>query len=416
MDSVLMVDRMYYIVDGRGNYYCVNNEDQLIVSQNSGSADLFTLKEANKRINNGRRMKFYSIVPADDVVYEDELDAVEGEDETALEQENVAGEEKFAMEQERINEEVEPILEREDSDDEENQKVLIEEAKTVVKEQISAEIKEVQYEYDLDRLDWKEFLTHLSFVISGLKKYQDKMNDELSQADMCICDLLHYLELYDLSEEDYIKASILLKQYRDKRRVAKDKYHIAEWFQNAIGTKANLTKVKNVLKQIDGLEHRVYSPRMLPEIFEDAKLRTHEKEQPEEMPEEYFEISEEYEMTNEDLVRRETKFDAGENDWLRMAKEQAQFFAEAKQYACNLRIALDEIEDEIEFTMREVEETNYNAAEGYKTLKKLQNLRNERKRVKNELDSVLTITNCFACDEMYDAYRYCEDRIREIQG
>lgn len=189
MDSALMVERMYYIVDGRGNYYCVNGEDQLIVSQNR---------------------------------------------------------------------------------------------------------------------DWAEFLTHFCYVISGLKKYQDKLNDDLS--------------------------------------------------------KANLTIVKTVLKQIDGLSKRIYTPRMLPEVFEYTEPEIKGLESEEAM-EEYRERSEEAEMIVENLVRRET---------------------------------------------------NYNAAEGYKTVKRLQMLRNERKRVKNELESVQTITGCFACDEMRDAYQYCAGRIQEI--
>lgn len=37
----------------------------MIVSRDRETADLFELKEANKRINNGRKMYFYSILPAD---------------------------------------------------------------------------------------------------------------------------------------------------------------------------------------------------------------------------------------------------------------------------------------------------------------------------------------------------------------
>lgn len=355
MDSALMVERMYYIVDGRGNYYCVNGEDQLIVSQNRDGADLFAFKEANKRIGSGKKMNFYSILPADNITTK-----------------------------------AEEIKEDE------------------------VEIKEVQYAYDMDQLDWAEFLTHFCYVISGLKKYQDKLNDDLSKADMCICDLMHYLELYDLSEADYIRTARMLKEYREKRRIIKDRYNITEWFQNAIGTKANLTKVKTVLKQIDGLSKRIYTPRMLPEVFEYTEPEIKGLESEEEAMEEYRERSEESEMTVENLVRRETKFDTAENDWLRMAEEQAQFFAEAKQYACNLQITLNEVDEEIESILQEMEETNYNAAEGYKTVKRLQMLRNERKRVKNELESVQTITGCFACDEMRDAYQYCAGRIQEI--
>lgn len=387
MDSALMVEKMYYIVDERGNYYCLNGEDQLIVSQNRDRADLFAFKEANKRIGSGKKMRFYSILPADPGTSE----GIEALEDT-----------------------VEDHFCEENPNEERNVNFLNDTKQDVeMKEQ---NVKEVQYVYDMEQLNWEEFLTHLCFVLSGLGDYQKKLKDDLSKTDMCIGDLLHYLELYDLNEAEYGRTAKMLKEYREKRRVIKDHCNIAEWFQNAVGTKANLAKVKTVLKQVDNLSKRMYTPRMLPEVFEYATMEDKGSKEREEFLETYSERREGEDMITANPVRRETKFDAGKNDWLRMAEEQAQFFAEAKQYMCNLQISLQEMDEEIESILIEMEETNYNAAEGYKTLKKLQTLRNERKRVMNELESVQTITGCFACDEMRDAYLYCEERIREIIG
>lgn len=368
MDSAMVAKRMYYIIDGKGNYYRTNEEDQLIVSRDKENADLFELKEANKHINNGRKMYFYSIMPADTDVH--------------------------------IQNEVGP-----------HEESGCEDGKVEDKTHITS-----VYPYDLDRLDWKEYLIHFNYIVSGLKKYQDKLNNELSEVDMCVCDLMHYLELYDLGDADYIKAASLIKQYREKRRVIKDKSYMAECFQKTIGTNNNLAKGKEALALINKLDRRVYKPRILSEIFTDMVVPQKRKEQfveesVEDCPVQKGEEIEPMEI----LERRETEFDNRENDWRGFVAEQAAFFADAKQYACNLQITLEQLDEEIEKLLIDIEDANCNVAQGYKVFKMLKDLRNERKKVAKELECVHTITQCFDCEAMHDAYQYCEERIREIQ-
>ncbi|MBQ7955518.1 MAG: hypothetical protein IJ282_07175 [Lachnospiraceae bacterium] len=378
MDSARVMERMYYIIDGRGNYYRTNEEDQLIVSRDRETADLFELKEANKRINNGRKMYFYSILPAD----------------------------TGTCWQSKVQSEVAAC--REDGREDEKVKAV----EMVETENDTASI----YPYDLDRLDWKEYLLHFSYVVSGLKKYQDKLNNELSEVDMCICDLMHYLELYDLEDADYIKAADLIKQNREKRRGIKDKALMVDYFQKAIGTNANLAKAKEALTLINKLDHRTYKPRVLSEIFTDAQISTKRKKQFAQSEEECLTQKEENVVIMENMERRETVFDKGENDWGRFVSEQMGFFTDAKQYVCNLQITLSELDEEIEQVLYQIEEANYNVAQGYKVFKLLKDLRNERKKMAKELECVQTIAQCFDCEAMRDAYQYCADRINEIQG
>lgn len=389
MEVAMIAEQMYYIVDTRGNFYRVSDEDQLIVSRDRKTADLFGLKEANKRINNGKKMYFYSILPATSIRDEvPEVHVVEDEPDVPMQIEEIPG------------------------------------VSTVV-------APEPALEYDLDRLNWKEYLTHFSYVVSGLKKYQDKLNRDLSEVDMCICDLMHYLELYDLEDVDYIKAAELIKQYREKRRVVKDKFHMTEKFQEAIGTNGNLAKAKSAIAQIDRLDHRIYTPRMLPEIFAGELKPTKKKDyygkQEADMEQmndfgqglDVVQMSwtgQEDEPMMESRERRETIFDGCENDWSGFVSKQAAFFADAKQYVCNLQITLSELDEEIEQVLSDVEEANCNAVQGYKVFKQLKDLRNERKRVARELECVQTITGCFDCEAMRDAYQYCRERIGEIMG
>lgn len=395
MDSAMVMEKMYYIIDGKGNYYRMNDEDQLIVSQDKETADLFDLKEANKRINSGRKMYFYSILPADTGACV--------KNEVILSQEGGLAEETDEAAASIVSSPIPDVV-------------------SCAKRNTTS-----PYQYDLEQLDWKEYLLHFSFVVSGLKKYQDKLNKELSEVDMCICDLMHYLELYDLEDKDYIKAASLIKQYREKRRVIKDKAHMAECFQKTIGTNNNLAKAREAMGLINKLDRRTYKPRVLSEIFTDTLVRSTKKEHfvekqeetenPMEQKEENREVPENM-MTveySDAMERRETIFDNKENDWRCFASEQAAFFAEAKQYVCNLQITLNELDEEIEQVLYQIEEANCNVAQGYKVFKMLKDLRNERKRVVKELESVQTITQCFDCEAMRDAYRYCEERIGEIQ-
>lgn len=374
MDGAMVLEKMYYIIDGRGNYYRINDEDQLIVSQDIENADLFELQEANKRINTGMKRYFYSILPADKI--------------TSLQNE--------------------ATMSVEGNDEEE-----IIESHIVVNQ---------QEPYDIEQMEWKDYLLHFSYVISGLKKYQDKLNQELSEVDMCICDLLHYLELYDLDDEDYVRVAGMIKEYREKRRVIKDKAYMVESFQKTIGTNANLSKAKEGIKLIQKLDCRRYKPRMLPEIFTDTLVPSVRyghafdgvKEKEEQKVEEREERMDQMVETVEVLERRETIFDSKANDWACFVSEQANFFADIKQYICNLKISITEIDDEIEQVMCKIDESNCNAAQGYKTFKQLKELRSKRKELSAELDSVQTITQCFDCEAMHDAYKYCEERIERI--
>lgn len=62
-------------------------------------------------------------------------------------------------------------------------------------------------------------------------------------------------------------------------------------------------------------------------------------------------------MTEE---RSYTPFDGKQNDWISFAKQQAEFYKNAEQYITNIRLDIDEIDDEIEEIM-EVQSSNNNA-------------------------------------------------------
>ena len=46
---------MYFIVDGSGNYYRVNDRNELIAVDNREDASVFSFVEANQRIGGGNK-------------------------------------------------------------------------------------------------------------------------------------------------------------------------------------------------------------------------------------------------------------------------------------------------------------------------------------------------------------------------
>ena len=125
--------------------------------------------------------------------------------------------------------------------------------------------------YNLSEMDWTEYLTHFTYVVEGLKDYRDELNKKQSDVDQKICDILHYIELCQMDDEQAIDLVELLRVCRENRRDIKDEIQRVECFQVNLGTHANVIKAKQALNSIKGLETRKYKPRKYEELFE--KLR-----------------------------------------------------------------------------------------------------------------------------------------------
>ena len=54
-------DSLYYIMDYSGNYYRINQADQLVAVASEQDATVFTFAQANSRICVGEKASFYCI-------------------------------------------------------------------------------------------------------------------------------------------------------------------------------------------------------------------------------------------------------------------------------------------------------------------------------------------------------------------
>lgn len=355
---MLDIDKLYYIMDYSGHYFRLNDKDDLVIARDMDEATVFSFVEANRRINGGHKSKFYMMTPVDE------------------------GHEEYSQNEEEASVTVASTL-----------------------------------NYELSEIDWKEYLTHFTYVIGALSGYRDSLIKAESDVDLKICDILHYIELCDTTTEEAAGLVDILKECREHRRNVKDEIIRLDAFQRNVGTSANLAKAKEALKCIAGLETRKYTPRKLCELFEGRAMKMpttgekphEEKRMIQEMPAVVYE--ERKEIEEMEYIRRETVFDGKENDWMAFAMQQAEFYRNANQYIINLKLDIEGIEDEIADLMDEIDSSNCNVAQGYKLFKRLKELRIKRKEKEKELECLYILTERF--DMNYMAAE-CEDNAYEL--
>ncbi len=355
---------LQYIMDGTGNYYRINAQNQLVVAGGKDDASVFSAVEVNERIGDGKKSNFYKAVPVGG-----ELGATASDNIISIK--DVIGEEA----------------------------------------------------YDIEIIDWLDYVNLFAYISKMIPDYKETLQQSESEVDRQISDLMHLVELYDLSEEETIRTMNMLKDARIRRRVIKNRKEQIDIFQRNLGTSANIAKAKSAIADLKKQENKKYTPREYKDIFKGMNDRETDRltwryedtiTEPEEEMQEMEVIQmmepqrEEKQMEERpmDICKRETIFDNVKNDWAAVAKQQYEFFTNIQQYLMNLDIELDEVEQKIEDSLQEMEEANYSAAQGYKAFKDLQDLRRQRKEMLKEYEQLRLMVGCFDCDAMADAYGY----------
>ncbi len=369
----MKTDSLYYIMDYSGNYYRTDMSDQLVTTSEK-DATVFTFTQANSRIGTGKKATFYCMVPIDE-----------------------------KSESEEVEEEMSQI-------------------KELMYEEVCEQVEKNALSYDLSEMDWIEYLTHFTYIVSGLKDYRDNLAKKHSDIDQKICDILHYIELCETADEESIDLVGLLRVCRENRRDIKDELQRIEYFQSQLGTNANLVKANQALKSMKGMENRKYKPRKYEELFENCVMKEKHLQKDDLCSEQVRQESEKknferraiYEEESEEVVEERiyTPFDGKENDWLSFAKQQAEFYRNARQYIKNIQIDIHEIEEEIEDVLLKTEDANCNVAQGYKVFKRLKELRLEKKAKVEELHCLYALTDYIDCNALADT---CEDNLAEVE-
>lgn len=376
-------------MDGNGNYYRINDNNQLVAAKDRDEADFFDLRTANDRIGTGKKAKFYYTIPVDDLE-QTENEMLSGFDEEEDTSDNVTKESVTVVSIRPEKKEVEiPMVSYNDN-------------------------KSIN-EYDIENIDWLAYMQHFTFLAKASTDYIEKLSARISDVDKEMCDLLHYIELYDLSEEEMIDVTERIKDSRLRRREIKDEYTKVEWFKKEFATNANVIKANSVIGQMRKLNNRVYRPRQIDEIFDGMKGReTNRSEYLRKQEDTVEEVKKHEEVAPMEYIRKETALDGREHDWLAFAKQQSEFYDNAKQYMINLHLDMDEIDAQIEDTMIMIEDAKFNVTQGYKVFKQLKELRNLKKEKQKEYDCISALTNGLSIGEVSDKAYYAVKDIEEI--
>ena len=347
MCDLAVTHKLHYIVDGSGNYYRINDKDQLVMAKDWRDAGVFSFADANQRIGGGKKSHFYTAIPieADKISVSDDWE--EGGD---LEMEVANNTKDFIR--------------------------VLPEAGTVVNEgRVANEGTEdgLSLPYDLKQMDWNEYLLHFAYVASNVQNYKDELIQKQSDLDLQISDIMHYIELYDVDGADSVRMIQLLKECREERRDVKDEWCRVDHFQRAIGNSANVAKAKDAMKQLAKLEKRSYRPRKLDGLFretpeetvrENKLMRVFSYEncmafEGTESEREDCKGNEEKGSATMEYTKQWTVFDGKTNDWNAFAREQQEFYENVEQYMMNLQIEVAELGEQIESMLCEIEDANY---------------------------------------------------------
>ena len=107
-------------------------------------------------------------------------------------------------------------------------------------------------------------------MFGDLKLYGEDLRINLSQVDQEICDIQHYIEFFTLDAAKGYKAYRMLKERLNRRRQIKDEMAKINYF--LAGTASDFASGK-VTQQIKAMEQRIYTPRVLEELFGGAPLK-----------------------------------------------------------------------------------------------------------------------------------------------
>lgn len=342
-------DRKYFIGDTVGNFYKLNEEDVLVVAGNVSEAQSFNILEANRRVSGSEMSKLLRVIPI-----------------------------KKNMGQEKVTAEM-----KEDKNSKNTEDMAIED------------------------IDFARLVKELVFLQKNLTKYNDRLRGKLSAADEEICDILHFIELYQRDETQSLNLVDRIQECTYRRREIKNEMCRIQAFGRIFNTGGMANILNDISKQFDKMGEREYTPRRLPELFVEAIKLSDMSE--EDNYEDYQEDYDDYKENDMVYERKDTIFDGKNTNWEEVVSRQAEFFENIEQYADNLQLDLDEIDNQIEDLLIACEDANCNVAQGYKMFKKLKDLRLARKQKLDEWNKVLDIIDCFDCNSMADTYRYCAD-------
>jgi hypothetical protein len=119
-------------------------------------------------------------------------------------------------------------------------------------------------EYKNYEFDWYGLSDSQNKLYAELQHYGLLLKDRLSEVDLEICDIQHYIEFFSLDAAKGYKAYRMLKERLKRRREIKDEMARANLFLAGTASDFSTGKVSRQLKTVDTSS---YQPRILSELF-----------------------------------------------------------------------------------------------------------------------------------------------------
>ena len=127
------------------------------------------------------------------------------------------------------------------------------------------EVKEFGDSHEKEfNFDWHELSASQNKLYDELQQYGVSLKDKLSEVDMEICDIQHYIEFFSLDAAKGYKAYRMLKERLVRRREIKDEMAKVNLFLS--GTSSDFSSGK-VTRQLKNMDSSGYQPRILSELF-----------------------------------------------------------------------------------------------------------------------------------------------------
>ena len=112
---------------------------------------------------------------------------------------------------------------------------------------------------------WLDKISDLNGLAKDALHRKEELLKQLSDVDKELCDCLHYVEFCNLNAAQGYKAYKLIKERRIKRRSIKNELTVLEII---LGKKISESITDEIIKSVEGLDGRMYEPRVLKELFD----------------------------------------------------------------------------------------------------------------------------------------------------
>ena len=110
-----------------------------------------------------------------------------------------------------------------------------------------------------------KLLTELREMITSEGGY----SEEMSQADLKVTDILHYIEFTDLDVRRGYKVYKMLQKVLRERRKVKNRQAVSDLLKTH---GISLKNVESVIQKMNKINHPHYTPRIMNELFEGKEL------------------------------------------------------------------------------------------------------------------------------------------------